>query len=155
MTPAEIEAAADRIRHLVGLQIRNLRADRVRWNEVTTLRRALRAEFGQRHGWTWNEDARGAQHLFGKRPQWHEMERPPYADHGSHYRVGRQVVALVEQPYDSEKGRLAPERRAERVAWASDRGLLLTTPDFPSWWYPGWTVLCLFHRPGALREGTP
>ena len=147
MTSAEVGAAADRIAHLLGLDEPSRYADAARWAEVQALREVLRTELGRRLGWTWGKGARGAEGLLGQRPRDGDMDRPPGADHGSHYRIGRRVMALVEQPYRRPDDDAAG--RSDMHAWAAARGLALTVPDFPSWWYPGRTALCLFHRPGA------
>jgi hypothetical protein len=59
-------------------------------------------------------------------------------DHVSWWKRGRWPVAIVSQPYAHN----LDARRAEFIAWGAARGLRVTFPtDFPSWWFPGCTVL--------------
>lgn len=104
-------------------------------------RHALAEAFGAQYGWVWDRNSGGVQNLFGRRPHFSQRIRPPHADHSSRYRIGHRVVALVEQPYAD--GTLLAEMRK----WATDQGVIMTTPDWPSWWYPGSTTLCIFTLP--------
>jgi hypothetical protein len=52
---------------------------------------------------------------------------------------------VVAHPYDADDA-----VRAEMQAWAAEHGLVLSFPDFPSWWFPGWTTAVEFARPEAL-----
>jgi len=123
-------------------------ASGVRMNE---LKQVLAVEFGRRHGWKWCPDSYGAQHLFGKRPQYHRRIRPPHNDHASGYRISRLPVAIVSQPYPAGKPGDNAWIDTMRL-WAAQHGLVLSFPNFPSWWYPGWTRLCVFTLPeNAVR----
>lgn len=105
------------------------------------LRFRLAHEFGRRQGWTMRDDPYAAQHFQGKRPQYHQRDNPPWLDHAMGYRIGRTPMATVSQPYRQDRAQVVAMQR-----WAEDRGLVFTIPDYPSWWYPGWTLLCVFSR---------
>jgi hypothetical protein len=63
----------------------------------------------------------------------------PLLDHLYWFKAGRLPAAIVSHPYRFWEGE--PPIR-EWAASAAELGLAVTVPDdFPSWWYPGWTVL--------------
>jgi hypothetical protein len=148
VTDAEVAALAAQLRQSiedarrVGGQSRILREERL------AMRRRLAEEFGRRIGWTWRHAPYAAQHLVGmrKRPCW-QWDEPPHMDHGSGYRVGRRPAAIVSQPYNT-----SAEAEAEMCEWAEQRCLVFWRPDFPSWWYPGWTRLYVFAAPEMLAH---
>jgi hypothetical protein len=77
----------------------------------------------------------------GASPKWHNQICPPHADHSGAYRIGSQYIALVEQPYAS------PDALEDMRTGALGQSLTMTIPDWPSWWFPGWTTLCVFTLP--------
>lgn len=136
LSDEDVVATADELRRLLPIKGT---ADL-----TVQLKAQLAAEFGRRRGWVLKEDAYGAQHLFGKRPQWGKRDFPPCMDHPCGFRQGRQPMAIVSQPYPSPGHILAMQE------WADSRRLVLTIPNYPSWWYPGWTSLCVFTREHIL-----
>jgi hypothetical protein len=132
MSDADVAASAAELHRLIGTKDAYYLA--------LQIKRQLAHEFGRRQGWVIAPDGYGAQHLFGKRPQYHNRDIPPHQDHAIGYRKGRAPMAIVSQPYPS--GNYIEDMRA----WAASRGLVFTVPVYPSWWYPGWTTLCVFTR---------
>jgi hypothetical protein len=113
-------------------------------------KRRLAIELGRRMGgWTWNPRDYSACELHGGRDRNYLRDLPPHHDHGSGYRLGRRPVATVIQPYD-----YTDTMGAEMKVWAAQHDLLFLTPDYPSWWLPRRTTLCLFVRPDALASRT-
>lgn len=143
VSDAEVEAIAAAIRD----RIKGRLVSDAEGRQVSADRRKLAEEFGRRHGWTWRQKDYGAQELFGKQPLWHNRDLPPHHDHGSGYRIGRKPVAIVSQPYRTDES-----ARAEMQYWAEERGLLALFPAFPSWWYPGRTILCVFALPSSMPK---
>jgi hypothetical protein len=128
-----------------------IRARPVRPAESERLKVTLARDFGKHKGWTWVGRDRGVQHLFGKRPEdYSAFIRPPYWDHPSSFtapgrRPGHATVALVSQPYDVDD-----EKRDTMMRWAAHHGLIAEISDELTWWYPGWTTLCVFTRKPAI-----
>jgi hypothetical protein len=114
--------------------------------EIQGRQTSLASEFARCMGWTWARRYYTGEELRGKRPRdWATPDLPPHFDHPGGYRVGRRPAALVIQPYDVEA-----EAEAEMRAWAESRGLVFLLPDFPSWWLPTRTALCVFAAPWAM-----
>jgi hypothetical protein len=116
---------------------------------------ALACEFGRRFEWRHIPDpdyARleqfcGVCEDDGDNPE--RIMLPPRYDHPSFYAIDSELVAITSQPYD-----FSAEDRREAWEWAGARGLAFWRPvDYPSWWYPGQTTLCVFARPDALPGG--
>jgi hypothetical protein len=112
--------------------------------QVTYLRNMLRQTFITSRGWTKTrvyfdgpQLARGV--LRNSRS--YNGPYPPYSDHSERYRIGRRPVAIIEQPYA-----VTEDKIREMRDWAAYHGLIFSTPDFPSWWYPEETTLCVFER---------
>jgi hypothetical protein len=63
-------------------------------------------------------------------------------------------IAAVPQTHSgaSPVGRATSLHKAEARAWAAALGLVAEFPDFPSWWFPGATVLCVFTRAPAIES---
>lgn len=141
LTDEEVAEAAAEIVAVIGMKEPPRSPIHHNRYQLGILRCSLAIEFGRRRGWTWHPDSYGAQHLLGKRPQYHQRDLPPYHDHMSGYRIGRMPVAIVSQPYDA-----SATHRLDMQIWATDRSLLAYFPSFPSWWYPGRTTLCVFTR---------
>jgi hypothetical protein len=115
---------------------------------VEHLQEVLATEFGQRQGWRYIPHAPAMSRIArfcGIRAgaRWDGwMDEPPRLDHPSFYEVGRRLVAIASEPY----GQTAEDDR-EANEWAAPRGLVFWRPaDYPSWWNPGGTVLCVFAR---------
>ena len=125
---------------------------------------SLALEFGRRRGWRWSPAPACSRirRFFGGSvweavgSVWEAFEEeaeriapPPRYDHPSFYSAGGDLVAVVSQPYD-----FSVEDRHEALEWARARGLAFwRLVDFPSWWYPGQTTLCVFARPEAMLGG--
>ncbi|MFT8243955.1 hypothetical protein [Roseomonas sp. BN140053] len=115
----------------------------------TLAKRQLAHEFGRRHGWTWQHHDFSAEELTGRRQRYfYRRTMPPRHDHGCGYLQRRARAATVIQPYN-----VTDEHRAEMQRWADEHGLVLMFPDFPSWWLPTHTTLCVFARPDRLLAG--
>jgi len=112
--------------------------------QVTYLRNMLRQTFIASQGWTKTRvHFDGPQLAKGvlRTSRSYNGPFPPYSDHSERYRVGRRPVAIIEQPYN-----VTDDKICEMQDWAAHHGLIFSTPDFPSWWYPGATTLCVFER---------
>jgi hypothetical protein len=114
--------------------------------EITALRRRLAQLFGERHGWR-HSRADFAPAVLARRGL--------YDGHGR--RLGSWPVSLIDHPYffrtsDRRAAGLAahlygpsPAMRTEIALWAPRNRLRAVFPnDFPSWWVPGGTSLCVY-----------
>jgi hypothetical protein len=115
------------------------------YQQVTHLRNMLRQTFMAPRGWTQTYvhfDGRQLARGILRTSRSYNGPFPPYSDHGERYRIGRRPAAIIEQPYA-----MTEDKIREMRDWAAFHGLKFSTPDFPSWWYPEWTTLCVFERP--------
>jgi hypothetical protein len=68
-------------------------------------------------------------------------------DHGYYYRLDRCAAAIAAHVYD-----WAPEKLEAAADWGAQRGLAVSIPEFPSWWYPGRTTLLLWRSSQSFAE---
>ena len=108
------------------------------------LQHRLAVDFGERRGWRLADKPFGIDALIrGKvsgRNDW-EVGPHPYFDHCSYYRLNRRAAAIAAHLYDFT---LREERCA---AYADEAGLTLEIPDYPSWYYPGFSKLFVYIGP--------
>jgi hypothetical protein len=117
---------------------------RARYAEQCAIRRRLISCFSAPHGWrrsSWffqpTTLARG-----GVRDAARDLAKdlwPDVMDHPYFFRRARRAVAAVCHPYA-----LTDARKAEAMEWATQNGLNVEFPDFPSWHYPGETTTVVF-----------
>lgn len=113
-------------------------------NREEQLRKMLAATFGERHGWTVGK----AFDVWRFKPYHYRLPNygtyPPILDHPYFYWAGDKPVAVVAHIYDYY------ERNCKEVErFAADHGLTVQCcEDFPSWWYPGNSVLVVITKPG-------
>ena len=142
-------AIADRLKGLIKLQEsdeppkgrRRLDVIGIQ-EEIEELSHRLAVDFGRRHGWTLSDQpftirllARGGVY---EGFAFSAGYAPEFCHHLSWYRAGRRAEAVTAHLYD------AKDQQGEIMTWAKDRGLQASFPDYPSWWYPGWTTLVLY-----------
>lgn len=114
--------------------------------EVAALRRRLADDFAEARGWRPTTAPLAAKELARRASiggNWHRPSREwgLFLPHPTFYRDGdRRTAAAVGHPTVD----LAESGRSEAEAWAADRELVVSYPNFPSWQYPGRTVLVLF-----------
>lgn len=116
----------------------------VAYLQVTYLRNMLRQTFITSRGWTKTRvHFDGPQLARGvlRTSRSYNGPFPPYSDHSERYRIGRRPAAIISQPYA-----VTDDKIREMRDWAAYHGLIFSTPDFPSWWYPEETTLCVFER---------
>jgi hypothetical protein len=154
MTDPEVWAVAERILALNGelgiskgyRQISELQ------RQLHDLTEQLAAEYGRRRGWlpaksrfTLEALRDRKQHSYRCYPNQDEPF-PSFFDHCYFYRMpDRTAAAIVAHPYSADFPRIS--------AWAAEHGLRAEMPaDFPSWHFPGRTVLLVFT---PLKEHAP
>lgn len=114
---------------------------------LTTLRRQLANEFGRRNGWELSQsqfaaDTLQAGRIRDTKDSLFSLWPLDLIDHRFFYRhPDRRAAALVAHPYD-----VSLERRGLTAGVTNNFSLLVSFPDFPSWWSPGCTTLVLFER---------
>ena len=127
------------------------KADRQgRWRgypqEVWDLGAALARQFGQERGWNWTDRDFGTRVLarrgvhYGRRNAWEEADLFPdsVVDHPYFYRRNRKAAGVAAHLYDVDY------HWSAILQFAQAYGLRVTRPNFPSWWFPGWTTLVLY-----------
>ena len=113
--------------------------------EITALRRRLAQLFAEQHGWKHHSHARFSTAVLARRGMrdGHGLETWPYRliDHPYFFRTpDRRAAALAAHPYGA-----SADTREEAAAWAAQSQLRVVFPtDFPSWWVPGGTTLCVY-----------
>ena len=113
--------------------------------EIAALRRRLADDFAAARGWRPTTAPLAAKELARRSAggNWHRPAREwgLFLPHPTFYRDGdRRTAAAVGHPTLD----LAESGRSEAEAWAADRELVVSYPDFPRWQYPGRTVLVLY-----------
>ena len=124
--------------------------------EIAALRQRLAAEFAQRNGWR-RSGAIFTPAVLARRGVWDGHGRGLNAwtyrliDHPYFFRTAdRRAAALAAHLYDP-----SPRTRHEIETWSARHGLRPEWPlDYPSWWVPGGTSLCVY-RPRAGRDERP
>ena len=114
--------------------------------EITRLRRRLAQMFGERHGWRYTR-AEFAPAVLARRGMANSDRSCPSAwpypliDHPDFFRTAdRRAVALAAHLFVT-----SPGKRNDAAAWAAQHHLRVEFPaDFPSWWVPGGTTLCIY-----------
>lgn len=157
-----IESAASSIAHTIAVlgplhkqppdSVEMRRSIRELERRQTDLQRGLAEEFGRRHGWRLlrrcrfqlGQLARRSNHVT-KQEAWQPVYgKWPLTDHAYYYReIERpwRPAAIAAHVYD---GAYEP-RQEEIAAFAAEHGLSARVVDgFPSWWFPGRTVLVLY-----------
>lgn len=123
--------------------------------EITALRHRLAQQFAERHGWR-HSRAKFTPTVLARRGMWdgggRGLETWPYhlIDHPYFFRTpDRRAAGLAAHLYGP-----TPDTRGQIVVWAAQNRLLATFPtDFPSWWAPGGTTLCVYIP--AKEQRTP
>jgi len=114
--------------------------------EIATLRRRLAQMFGERHGWR-DTRAEFGPAVLARRgmavsdPSCRSAWPYPLIDHPDFFRTAdRRAVALAAHLYGT-----SPGKRNDAATWAAQHHLRVEFPtDFPSWWVPGGTTLCIY-----------
>ena len=114
--------------------------------EITALRRRLAQLFAEQHGWK-HSHARFSTAVLARRGMWdghgRGLETWPYRliDHPYFFRTpDRRAAALAAHLYGA-----SADTREEAAARAAQDHLRVVFPtDFPSWWVPGGTTLCVY-----------
>ena len=114
--------------------------------EITALRRRLAQLFAEQHGWK-HSHARFSTAVLARRGMWdghgRGLETWPYRliDHPYFFRTpDRRAAALAAHLYGA-----SADTREEAAAWAAQDHLRIVFPtDFPSWWVPGGTTMCVY-----------
>ena len=130
---------------LVNTSARRVEEGR-RYDDGMVIRDKLMRGFVDVMGWVISKRYDGIEALQGtKFNRRGNSLQAPYSDHGSVWRIGRRVNAVIEQPYP-----LTPVYLQEMRDWAKRQGVVMSEPDWPSWWYPGVTKLIVFTRGGDV-----
>ena len=161
MSDVDVEQAIDRIREIHDEW--NLHAERKQAGEPVPrfaglaideewrrLGARLAAEFGRRHGWIrarrrfWSPAilARRSTHASSMRQADTYGLQHDLFDHAYGYREPNRpyrAAGIAAHLYDS-----SADHPGDLAASAKSMGLILSWPDFPSWWYPGHTALALY-----------
>jgi hypothetical protein len=112
--------------------------------ERAALSYVLRERFAERHGWRYTQKGFSPKTLAYRRVSSASDFAEPWplsvADHAYYFRTpDRRAAAVAAHLYWS------PDRREEAEAWAREVRLRVEFPiDFPSWWFPGHTELCVY-----------
>ena len=140
------DALAHRIRELEpGPANETLGQQISRTFEANALRHRLAAEFGLAHSWYLSKTrfsirclARRGHHDGSDNDPSFFFDDGDMFDHSYHYRTpNRRAAAIATHFYNSS----GDARRSEITSWAAAHDLAATFPEFPSWWFPGWTTL--------------
>jgi hypothetical protein len=123
----------------------DLATERRLYAEERSHRDAITAAYAAARGWKETPKpfsartlALGRMHDGNRRGGGYTLADSDLMDHVSNWRRGRWPVAIVAQPYNHN----IEIRRVAFVAWGVARGLHVAFPtDFPSWYFPGSTVL--------------
>ena len=116
--------------------------------EQFILRTRMALDFGDLYGWKLTKRpftaavlARGGvRDGKGKCP--YSCWPSEFTDHIYSYRLKSHAVAVVGHLYNN-----LPSNKVAASVWAGQNGLSVAFPeDFPSWWFPGATILVVFTR---------
>jgi hypothetical protein len=143
---------ADRIKALLQSQTKGMRRLEILGiqSEIDELNKRLAVDFGRRYGWQSSDRpftirtlARGGVHDSEELAGSYD---PEFCDHPHWYRSRRHARAIAAHLYvtGSDQESAVKARQGEILIWAAARGLQASFPDYPSWWYPGWTMLVLY-----------
>jgi len=126
----------------------------VRWAQIRSLQFQLAVEFGHRHGWLLTDKEFSLRTLArnGICDDGTGLETAAalnVIDHPFWYRSNRRARALAVHLYN------ATGRHSDIMAWAAFNDLRASFPDFPSWWYPGWTTLVVYEPAGSRSICSP
>jgi hypothetical protein len=112
---------------------------------IRALQQQLATIFGERHGWRLSASGFAPAVLAGRDVSARTADPAngwtrAAADHPFFYRAERRAAAVVAHLY-----RAADQDRAAVRSWAAAHRLRVAFPtDFPSWWVPGATTLCVY-----------
>jgi hypothetical protein len=145
-----LEIMAERSR-LLAVGNRTVRyADHVLNVESYELNARLAGEFGRRHGWIrakstfWNPEILARRSTTASSMRSGESMGLPHDlfDHAYCYREASRpyrAAGIAAHLYNN-----SAEHPGDLTERAGRLGLVLSWPDFPSWWYPGHTALALY-----------
>lgn len=117
--------------------------------------------FAQSRGWRVGEKSFGWRDLVAPGRVINDHESPPGADHLTYFFDHNGLpAAIMAQPYGYwGVGAGGPDETVEgpRLCkqWAERRGLAFESPNAPSWYYPGESVLALWLRRDLTRPARP
>lgn len=136
-----------------------------RWERQKAIQNEIARRFGEERGWRLSDRSRGflpsvlARHGVHGGDYEEEWWERRYSDHPFYYRwPNRRAAAMVSHPYALDKdGGVDEDFVHGAKTWAASVGLNVDVSlDIKSWWYPKWTVTCIFTPASPRRiKGLP